>query len=142
MIGRNFVNVASPRDLPQDVWSCIDLVCVNETECAAICGVLPEDDGTLGQALDLLIKRGVGCAVVTLGAGGSAAREGTRLYRAPAARVNVVDTNKYTYLKYRSCSGSRYSKNSGIFDNFISHFAVVSADLKLSATIVTRLIPL
>ncbi len=40
---------------------------------------------TLGQALDLLIKRGVGCAVVTLGAGGSAAREGTRLYRAPAA---------------------------------------------------------
>lgn len=94
------VNVAPPRDLPQDVWSCIDLVCVNETECAAICGVLPEDDGTLRQALDLLIKRGVGCAVVTLGAGGSAAREGARLYRAPAARVNAVDTTASgdTYL--------------------------------------------
>lgn len=94
------VNVAPPRDLPQDVWSCIDLACVNETECAVICGVLPEDDGTLRQALDLLIKRGVGCAVVTLGAGGSAAREGARLYRAPAARVNAVDTTASgdTYL--------------------------------------------
>ena len=37
---------------------------------------------------------------MTLGAGGSAARKGTRLYRAPAARVNAVDTTASgdTYL--------------------------------------------
>ncbi len=37
-------NPAPARPVPDDLWPCVDLVCLNETECQTMCGVLPSDD--------------------------------------------------------------------------------------------------
>ena len=34
-------NPAPARPAPDDLWPCVDLVCLNETECQIMCGVLP-----------------------------------------------------------------------------------------------------
>lgn len=86
------VNVAPPRDLPKDVWPCIDLACVNETECQAVTGVMPESDESIGQALKLLAEKGTGLPVITLGGSGSAALISGKVHREPAFKVNAVDT--------------------------------------------------
>lgn len=86
------VNVAPPRDLPDDVWGCIDLVCVNETECEAITGVLPEDEQTLERGLRLLAAKGVATPVITLGGRGSAVLAEGGVLRAPARKIDPVDT--------------------------------------------------
>lgn len=89
------VNVAPPQEIPADIWGCIDLVCVNETECDAVTGIMPVDDASIEAGLEALLAKGVGAAVITLGGAGSAAREAgekTPVIRVPAVKVNVVDT--------------------------------------------------
>lgn len=89
------VNVAPPREMPSDVWECIDLVCVNETECEATTGVMPADDASIEAGLDALLAKGARAAVVTLGGAGSAAREAGEnmpVIRVPAVTVDVADT--------------------------------------------------
>lgn len=86
------VNVAPPQDLPADVWAAIDIACVNETECAAITGVMPEDDATLEQALKALAAKGAATPVITLGGAGSAALIEGAVHKQPARKIAPVDT--------------------------------------------------
>lgn len=86
------VNVAPPRDLPDDVWGYIDLVCVNETECEAVTGIMPADDETLAAALAGLADKGVASPVITLGGRGSAAGVGGAVHAVPATKVDACDT--------------------------------------------------
>lgn len=90
---RVLYNPAPARPEPDDLWACVDLVCLNETECQLICGVLPTDDETCRAAADWLRARGAGSVVITLGAAGSFAvgPDGTEL-RVPARETHVVDT--------------------------------------------------
>lgn len=87
-------NPAPARPAPDDLWPSVDLVCLNETECQIICGVLPTDDETCLEAARLLRAKGAGVVVITLGAAGSfgLGADGAVL-RVPAARApEVVDT--------------------------------------------------
>ena len=87
-------NPAPARPAPDDLWPCVDLVCLNETECQIMCGVLPADDETCLAAARLLLARGAGAVAITLGSAGSfgLAGEGAEL-RVPAAQAPaVVDT--------------------------------------------------
>lgn len=87
-------NPAPARPVPDDLWPCVDLVCLNETECQIMCGVLPVDDETCRAAAERLRGLGVGAVVITLGAAGSfgMGADGDAL-RVPAARAErVVDT--------------------------------------------------
>lgn len=90
---RVLYNPAPARPVPDDLWACVDLVCLNETECKLICGVLPTDDETCHAAADWLRGRGAGAVVITLGAAGSFAvgPDGTEL-RVPARETHVADT--------------------------------------------------
>ena len=88
------LNPAPARPVPEDLWSCVDLVCLNETECQITCGVLPVDDGTCLEAARLLLSRGASAVVITLGSAGSfgLGADGEAL-RVPAAQAPaVVDT--------------------------------------------------
>lgn len=86
-------NPAPARPAPDDLWPCVDLVCLNETECQVMCGVLPVDDATCLAAARSLRELGAGTVVITLGAAGSfglgANDEPIRVSAAPAT---VVDT--------------------------------------------------
>ena len=84
---------APARPAPDDLWPCVDLVCLNETECQIMCGVLPVDDATCLAAARRLRELGAGTAVITLGAAGSfgLGPDGEPV-RVPATPANVVDT--------------------------------------------------
>ena len=86
-------NPAPARPVPDDLWPCIDLVCLNETECQIMCGVLPKDDATCHAAARRLRELGSGAVVITLGAAGAfgLGANGTPL-RVPATPTTVVDT--------------------------------------------------
>lgn len=64
-------NPAPARPVPDDLWPCVDLVCLNETECQVMCGVLPADETTCHAAVRRLRTLGAGTVVVTLGAAGA-----------------------------------------------------------------------
>ena len=87
-------NPAPARPVPDDLWASVDLVCLNETECQIICGVLPSDDKTCLEAARLLRARGAGTVVITLGAAGSfCLGADDAALRVPAAQAPaVVDT--------------------------------------------------
>lgn len=88
---RTICNVAPPRELPTRAWASIDEVCVNETECEAICGIYP-DDASLERALRALTELGPRTAIVTLGGRGSVALHEGRVIRQEALDVRAVDT--------------------------------------------------
>lgn len=85
-------NPAPARPVPDDLWPCVDLVCLNETECQIMCGVLPVDDGTCLTAALRLRELGAGAVVITLGAAGSFGLDAGGPVRVPAAPTSVVDT--------------------------------------------------
>lgn len=86
-------NPAPARPVPDDLWPCVDLVCLNETECQVMCGVLPVDNATCLAAARRLRELGAGAVVITLGAAGSFGLGATgEPVRVPAAPATVVDT--------------------------------------------------
>ena len=86
-------NPAPACDLPLEVWSEVDLVCPNETECDVLTGILPASEESCQQALRALVAKGAGTAVITLGGEGSVTidDEGYVL-RMPSLSHSVVDT--------------------------------------------------
>ena len=86
-------NPAPACDLPAGAWTAVDLVCPNETECQALTGVLPTDDESCVAALNALLAKGAGAAVITLGGAGSVTLgdDGEPL-RMPALSSTVADT--------------------------------------------------
>jgi ribokinase len=79
--------------LPDALWSLCDIVTPNETEAAALTGIGVVDAGSARAAGEALIARGVGCAVITLGAGGVLVCEPGHATSIPAVQAGaVVDT--------------------------------------------------
>ena len=86
-------NPAPACELPAEVWSAVDLVCPNETECQVLTGILPADDASCVAALNALLVKGAGAAVITLGGAGSVTLgDDGELLRMPALSSAVVDT--------------------------------------------------
>ena len=79
--------------MPAEAWPAIDLVCPNETECQVLTGILPKDDESCAAALNALLAKGAGAAVITLGGAGSVALgDGGELLHMPALSNTLVDT--------------------------------------------------
>lgn len=86
-------NPAPACDLPARAWPAVDLVCPNETECQVLTGILPTDDASCVAALNALLDKGAGAAVITLGGAGSVTLgDDGELLRMPALSSTVVDT--------------------------------------------------
>ena len=86
-------NPAPACDLPAGAWPAVDLVCPNETECQVLTGILATDDESCIAALNALLARGAGAAVITLGGAGSVTLgDDGELLRMPALSGEVVDT--------------------------------------------------
>ena len=87
-------NPAPARAVEPEVWADVDLVCLNETECEVVCGVLPADAASAREACERLRALGAGEVVVTMGGSGSAGMGADgRLVEVPARAAGpVVDT--------------------------------------------------
>lgn len=86
-------NPAPACNLPEEAWREVDLVCLNETECAAITGIMPVDEASCTAALkkmEELTDGGMG--VITLGSAGSVALIDDDFMHVPAQRCEAVDT--------------------------------------------------
>lgn len=93
-------NPAPACNLPPQTWREVDLVCLNETECESVVGIVPTDEDDCRRALEALCRLTEGAALVTLGAGGSALLFEDEYVHLPARTVDVVDTTAAgdTYL--------------------------------------------
>ncbi|MCC6396929.1 MAG: ribokinase [Bacteroidetes bacterium] len=89
---RVILNPAPARVLPDSLLRCVDILTPNEIEAEILTGVKVNSLRAAEKVARLLLGRGVGSVVVTLGAKGSlhVQHKGARLY--PAKRVHAVDT--------------------------------------------------
>ncbi len=86
--GRFLLNLAPPRQVPDDLLRRCDPLVVNEHEAAFLLG---EEAGP-EEAAQRLLQLGSASAVVTLGAAGAVFASGETMERFPAPEVEVVDT--------------------------------------------------
>ena len=86
------LNAAPICDLPQHFLSLIDILIVNRTEAAQLSGMQVEKLEEIEQASALLLDRGVGDVIVTLGGQGSHHTDKTHRDYIPAFPVKVIDT--------------------------------------------------
>ena len=89
-----FLDPAPACPLPDDLLPCIDLIKPNETEASILTGIEVCDAASAERAGRWLVDRGVGRAIVTLGAGGAVvvppASDVARHF--PAPRVTAIDS--------------------------------------------------
>lgn len=86
------LNAAPSRTVNAAIWEYVDLLCVNETECEAICGIDPQDEPSLQDALRELSILGPQIVLITLGERGSAALEKGSLIRQQVFQTTAIDT--------------------------------------------------
>lgn len=86
------LNPAPAQELSAGLLAATDVIVPNETETEVLTGILPDTDQNRRHAADALRAKGVGTVVITLGARGCYAFDGSQELRLPAAEVEVVDT--------------------------------------------------
>src|SRR5688572_2319882 len=67
---RVVLNPAPAQDLPQAMWGLLDLLVLNETEAALLCGFAVEDIVAAARAAETLHRRGPQHVILTMGAEG------------------------------------------------------------------------
>ena len=83
------LNPAPAQKLPKALYPLIDWMTPNETEAELLTGVKVVDAASAGKAVDILMKRGVGHVVITMGSKGAYCGNCRRIY--PCRKVKAVD---------------------------------------------------
>ena len=83
------LNPAPATKLPGELYKCLDWITPNETEAELLTGVKGTDAKSAQKAVDVLLKRGVGHVVVTMGSKGAYCGNCRKLY--PCKKVKAVD---------------------------------------------------
>jgi ribokinase len=98
------LNPTPVKELPDSLYPCLDLLVVNEVECAFYSGITPEKEKDLQKAYQVLAKKGLKRLLVTLGKRGSIYLDGDTLLRADPYPVQAIDTTGAgdTYIGYLS----------------------------------------
>ncbi|WP_391118149.1 ribokinase [Psychrobacillus sp. L3] len=86
------LNPAPAQELSNSLLSKVSILTPNETELEVLTGLKTETDAELYQACSLLLQKGVGAVVVTLGEKGSYYLDSHEHGRIQANQVNVKDT--------------------------------------------------
>lgn len=86
------LNPAPVPDRAIEVWSLVDYLTPNESEAERLTGIGVSDPRTAASAGEALRARGVGTAIVTLGAQGAVAVTSAGTTHVPAFVVTAVDT--------------------------------------------------
>ena len=89
---RVILNPAPAREVPDEVLCKIDTIVLNETEATTITGVTVGSAADAKRAGRILLERGVGKAIFTLGNQGSLHIHKDECTYTPAFKVNVIDS--------------------------------------------------
>lgn len=79
-------------DVPAELYSLVDIITPNETEAGQMVGFAVNEPDSAAQAADVLRQRGVGTAIVKLGAQGAVCATKEETFFVPAFPVLAVDT--------------------------------------------------
>ena len=89
------LNTAPAVPISNDLFLFTDILCMNELECKAMCGISPDSQEECRNAIQHFIELGVECVVITLGETGVVYAEKScpeRIVNIPAPVVKAVDT--------------------------------------------------
>ncbi|MBR2989150.1 MAG: ribokinase, partial [Clostridia bacterium] len=87
------LNPAPATEIPQGIYSLVDLICPNETETEILTGINPRDgEAYLALAVKNFYLKGVGEVLITLGSDGSAIAQGQNITYIEPRKVKAVDT--------------------------------------------------
>jgi len=90
---RTILNPAPAAELPEGMLALCDYVTPNETETAALTGLPVDNVDQAREAAEILLARGVGAAVITLGEAGALYHDATQSVLVPALDAGpVVET--------------------------------------------------
>lgn len=103
------VNPAPAQTIPSEAYGTMDLLCLNESECELLCGILPDTPEKALEAARYFSEKGVGKVLITLGSTGSFGYEQGTTSFVPAASVEARDTTAAgdTYIGALSAALSR-----------------------------------
>ncbi len=92
-VARTILNPAPAAEIPSEILSNCDFVTPNETEAEGITGVPVRSVDDAKRAARVLLSRGVGAAIITLGENGALYQDGERATHVPAYDAGpVVET--------------------------------------------------
>ena len=119
------MNPAPAAPIPDEVLAKIDIVTPNETEAQALTGVTVKTKADADKAAKVFMDKGVKETVITMGALGAYAADGTRSELLPRIAVNAIDStgagdafnggfvmalsegkDLFTALRYGNCTGA------------------------------------
>ena len=80
------------RPVPEAFYSCCDIITPNETDAQALTGAPVTDPGSAARAAEVLMRRGAGAAIITLGPQGAYWAMGAEKAFVPAFQVAAVDS--------------------------------------------------
>lgn len=86
------LNPAPVCQLPDELWSLVDIIVMNEIEASELAGVRVSDPESASVAAAAIRKLGPSTAIVTLGSQGVLLAHGDHRQHFPARQVEVVDT--------------------------------------------------
>jgi ribokinase len=91
---RTILNPAPARELPGDIYPHVDVLTPNETEAAVLAGIDTSGEAGIRAAARILLDRGCGIVVVTMGANGvfALSRDGFEAVVPAAPGIRPVDT--------------------------------------------------
>jgi ribokinase len=79
-------------DVPNELYSLVDIITPNEVEARQLVGFPVEDKESAAQAAEILLERGVKCAIIKMGAKGVYCASETECFFIPAFSVQAIDT--------------------------------------------------
>ena len=80
------------KELPKELYPLVDILTPNQVEAAQLVGFPVSDEDSAKKAAEILLQKGVKCAVVKLGAKGVYCSTPTESFFTPAFTVKTVDT--------------------------------------------------
>lgn len=86
------LNPAPVRAVPDNVWPCVDYICVNETESEALTGILPHNEEEAREVAKAMQERGASSCVITLGAQGAYGQTKQEGAFVPSRHFTAIDT--------------------------------------------------
>ncbi len=78
--------------MPDELYSLVDIITPNEVEARQLVGFPVDNEASAAQAARVLLKRGVKCAIIKLGAKGVFCATSEEEFFIPAFSVNAIDT--------------------------------------------------